>query len=62
MQPYAIRKHRELSMPVKFVIATVMTTVGLYVFKTYIRPVWVGYNKKKYDDFADDYFEKHKKI
>lgn len=59
MQPYAIRRHREFSLPAKFIIATAMTTAGIYVVKHYIKPLWIGYNRRKYDDFASDYFEKH---
>lgn len=59
MQPYAIRRHRELSLPVKCVLATIITTLGLYAVKNYIKPLWVGHHRRRNDDFANDYFEKH---
>lgn len=59
MQPYAIRKHRQLSMQSRFLIATIVTTVGVYAYKRHIYPVLHRWDQKQYKDFAEDYFNKH---
>lgn len=61
MQPYAIRRHREIALPGKVLIATVLTTVGIYAFKNYIKPMLIGHNRRKNEEFANDYFKKHPK-
>lgn len=59
MQPYVIKKHRQLSMPAKFIAATAITTIAVYMYRSHIFPIIKGRDQRNVKDFADDYFEKH---
>lgn len=59
MQPYVIRKHRQLSMPAKVIVATVITTSVVLIYRKIIFPVLHRREKQTYRDFAEEYFEKH---
>lgn len=58
MQPYAIVKNRTYSLPVKFFIATAITTAFVFTYRSYIRPVLVQRRLQKGRGFEEEYFEK----
>lgn len=59
MQPYAIRKHRQWSMPARVIAATAITTGVVFIYRKIIFPIWHKRDKQNYRDFADEYFVKH---
>lgn len=58
MQPYIIKKNRTLSLPARFMIATVATTVLVISYRTVIRPYLSQRQSNQMKNFADEYFTK----
>lgn len=59
MQPGAIVKNRSFSLPMKFVIATGITTVLVIGHRTFFQPLMSRRRNRHGAEFADDYYTKH---
>lgn len=58
MQPYVIKKNRFLSMPARFLVATVATTVFVITYRTVIGPYLYQRRTNELKNFDEEYHTK----
>lgn len=58
MQPYIIKKNRTLSLPARFMVATIATTVLVISYRSVIGPYLSQRQSNQMKIFADEYFTK----
>lgn len=58
MQPYVIKKNRFLSLPARFLIATVATTVFVITYRTVIGPYLYNKRNTELKNFDEEYHTK----